>query len=84
VGLFFCYRDYKPISRSEFCAVLNEALSFAKYDAQIYKCHSFRIGAATTVHMMRIPDNRIKAMGCWDSDSFMRYIRIPRLPGLNI
>lgn len=83
-GPLFCYRDYKPIPRSEFCAVLNEALSFAKYDTQIYKCHSFRIGAATTAHMMGIPDNRIKAMGRWHSDSFMRYIRIPLLPGLNI
>ena len=84
MGLFFCYRDYKPISRSELCAVLNEALSFAKYDAQIYKCHSFRICAATTAHMMGILDNRIKVMGRWHSDSFMEYIRIPLLPELNI
>jgi hypothetical protein len=64
--------------------VFNEALFFAKYDEQIYKCYSFRIGAATTAHMMGIPDNRIKAMGRWHSDSFMRYIRIPLLSGLNI
>jgi hypothetical protein len=83
-GPLFCYMDYKPISRSEFCAVFNEAISFAKYDAQIYKCHSFKIGAATTSHMMVIPDNIIEAMGRWHSDSFMRYIRIPLLPGLSI
>jgi hypothetical protein len=23
--------------------------------------------------MMGIPDNKIKAMGCWHSDSFLRY-----------
>jgi hypothetical protein len=83
-GPIFCYRDLRPIKRSEFCSVLNEALLFANYDITHYKSHSFRIGATTTAHMMRIPDNIMKAMGCCHSDSFLRYISVPLLPSINI
>jgi hypothetical protein len=83
-GPLFCYRDLSPIKRSEFCSVLNVALLFAHYDITHKESHSFRIGAATTAHMMGIPDNKIKAMVCWHSDSFLRYIRVPLLPSIGI
>ena len=83
-GPLVCYRDLSPIKRSEVCAVLSEALLFANYDITHCKSHSFRIGAATTAHMMGLPDNRIKAMGRWHSDSFLRYIRVPLLPSISI
>ena len=63
---------------------LNEALLFVNYDIAHYKSHSFRIGAATTAHMMGIPDNIIISMGRWHSDSFLRYIRVPVLPRVSI
>ena len=83
-GPLVCYRDLNPIKRSEFCSDLNEALLFANYDITHYKSYSVRIGAATTAHMMGIPDNIIKAMGRWHSDSFLRYIRVPVLPSISI
>jgi hypothetical protein len=83
-GPLFCYRDLSPIKRSEFCSVLSEALLFVNYDITYYKSHSFRIGAATTAHMMGIHDNRIKAIGCCHSESFLRYIRVPLLPSIGI
>ena len=83
-GPLFCYRDLSPIKRIEFCSVLNEALLFVNYDITHYKSHSFRIGVATTAHMMEIPDNRIKAMDRCHSDSFLRYIRVPLLPSIGI
>ena len=83
-GPLFWYRDLSPIKRSEFCSVLSEALLFVNYDITYYKSHSFRIGAATTAHMMGIHDNRIKAIGCCHSESFLRYIRVPLLPSIGI
>jgi hypothetical protein len=65
-------------------AVLNKALLFVNYDITHYKSHSFRIGVATTAHMMEIPYNRIKAMGSCHSESFLRYIRVPLLPCISI
>lgn len=83
-GPLFCYRDLSPITRTEFCSVLNASLLFANYDTKTYKSHSFRIGAATTAHMLGLSDSKIRAMGRWHSDSYLRYIRIPMLPGLSI
>jgi len=35
-------------------------------------------------HMLGVSDSKIRAMGRWHSDSYLRYIRIPMLPGLCI
>lgn len=78
-GPLFCHRSGKAISRSEFCKLLQITLRFAKYDSTKYKSHSFRIGAATTAHLLGYSDNKIQAMGRWHSDSYRRYIRIPLL-----
>jgi hypothetical protein len=59
-------------------------LHFKHNTSKQNESHSFRIGAATTAHMMGIPDNINKAMGCWHSDSFLRYIRVPLLPSIGI
>ena len=83
-GPLFCYKDFKAIQRTEFCKVLNAALNFSNYDTAFYKSHSFRIGAATTAHMLGFFDGRIKYMGRWHSDSYLRYVRVPMLSGLQI
>lgn len=41
-GPLFCYGSGRPISRSEFCKVLNSALKFSKLDSHKFKAHSFR------------------------------------------
>ena len=41
-----------------------------------YPCttgHSFRIGGTTELLTSGIPPDIIKTMGCWSSDSFLRY-----------
>lgn len=81
-GPLFCYKDGQPISRKEFCLILEAALKFAKYDIKKYKPHSFRIGATPTAHLFGYMDSQIQNMGRWSSDSYRRYIRIPLLSGL--
>lgn len=40
------------------------------------KSHSFRIDRATTCAIERMPDDQIKQLGRWNSDAYLRYIRI--------
>lgn len=78
-GPLFCYKDGQPITRKNFCLILRAALDFSKFDTSKYKPHSFRIGAATTAHLLGYSDSQIQEMGRWKSDSYRRYIRIPML-----
>ena len=43
--------------------------------AQEYSGHSFRIGAATSAAACGIPEWQIRALGRWQSDCVLRYIR---------
>ena len=44
----FILPDRSPISRAYFASQLTACLSHAGYHSSQYKCHSFRIGSATT------------------------------------
>jgi site-specific recombinase XerD len=46
-GPIFIKENGIPISRSEFTSILTSTLKFCKLDPDMYKGHSFRIGAAT-------------------------------------
>jgi hypothetical protein len=38
--------------------------------------HSFRIGRANTFAIEGLPDDEIKRLGRWESNAYLRYIRI--------
>lgn len=56
---------------------LRNALREAGYKAERFSGHSFRSGAATWAASIGIEADRIKILGRWSGDSFMRYIRTP-------
>ena len=47
-GLFFKFRDGKPLTRARLVTEVKQALTTAGVDARHYSGHSFRSGAATT------------------------------------
>lgn len=65
-----------PLSRSLLTSKVRSLLLAAGVpNAQDYSGHSFRIGAATTAAAAGLPDWQIRAMGRWQSDCVLRYIR---------
>ena len=78
-GPLFVFPDKTPMSRTYFAAKLSACLEHAGYDPGLYKCHSFRIGAATTAATRGFTDRQIQTMGRWKSAAFKRYIRIPMM-----
>ncbi len=77
-GPFFCHYGGKPMTRYQFTAVLLKVLSNIGVDTNVYKSHSFRIGAASFFHSQGLSEDQIKIMGRWRSEAFQTYIRIPK------
>ena len=59
-----------------FSSQLKSALSFAGFNPQYYKSHSFRIGAVTFAAQNGVPELAIRQFGRWKSDATKKYIRI--------
>ena len=77
-GPLFRLKNGHPLSRQHLVQVLRLSLSAAGMDCSRYSGHSFRIGAATTAMARGVPESTVQTLGRWASDSFKRYIRIPR------
>ena len=60
-----------------FRAGLKSLLDNLKLDKRHYNTHSFRIGAATSSSLAKMPDAHIQTLGCWRSNAFQCYIRPP-------
>ena len=77
-GPLFMLSDGRPLSRQLLVHNLRSVLAEANVDCARYSGHSFRIGAATTAIARGISESTVQTLGRWASDSFKRYIRIPR------
>lgn len=77
-GPLFMWKDGTFLTRANFVTAVKEACVTAGLDAANFNGHSFRIGAATTAASRGMEDCMIKTLGRWESDSYQRYIKIPR------
>ena len=66
------------LTQANFVAAVKKALESAGLDTSNFNGHSFRIGAAMTAAARGIEDSMIKTLGCWESDAYQRYVKIPR------
>ena len=73
---FFCHADKKPLTRYQFSSVLSKACKLTGFSSKTIKSHSFRIGRATDLAIRNVPDDVIKQLGRWSSNSYARYIRL--------
>ena len=77
-GPLFCHKDGSPLTRDQLVNSLRVALAATGVDFKKFSGHSFRIGAATTAAARGVADSTIQTLGRWKSESFKRYIRMPK------
>ena len=78
-GPLFTFQNKKFLTRRD----INEALK-AHLNLHSMPSQSFRIRAATTATSAGHPRWLIQSLGCWTSDCFQSYIRIPNSTILNV
>lgn len=78
-GSLFLDQQRQPVTRNLFCTRLKSCVRFCGLDPNLYKSHSFRVGACTLASEQNIPNETIRLLGRWKSDAFKRYIRTPQI-----
>ena len=77
-GALFHFEDGTLLTPARFTARVRDALEALGHTGKSYAGHSFRIGAATTAAEKGLEDSLIKALGRWESDAYLLYVRTPR------
>ena len=77
-GPLFIWDNGHFLTRAHFVTEVKRALELAGVEASNFNGHSFRIGAASTAAANGMEDSLIKTLGRWESDAYLRYIKIPR------
>ena len=75
-GPLFCHFEGLALTRYQFSAILKKCLVIIGIESDKFKSHSFRIGMTTTCAIDGITDEQIKQLGGWESNAYLRYIRI--------
>lgn len=76
MGPLFQFVCGAPVSYSYFNSSLKSLLSYVGLNPDVYKGHSFRIGAATAAAARGVSLSVIQSMGRWKSNAFKNYIRM--------
>lgn len=76
-GPLFQSEEGRPLTKAAFVSRIQQILSVSGMQANLYKGHSFRIGAAIMAAANGVPDHLIKVLGWWASSCYQLYIRTP-------
>ena len=77
-GPLFLLNDGTMLTRQKLVQMVQNTLQLVGIDPRGYSGHSFRIGAATTTAAKGIDAYTIQTLGRWSTDTYQRYIQIPR------
>ena len=74
----FCHINGQPLTRYQFGAVLNKAITALNLPTAHFRTHLFCIGAESWLASkgVHVSYETIKKMGRWQSNSFLKYIRL--------
>ena len=75
----FCLEDGKPVTTSFLGCALKSCILACNLNSEQYTTHSLRIGGATHAYQSGMSPVQIKRLGRWQSDAYLKYIRIPTL-----
>ena len=75
-GQLFIHSNGKPLTRSQFTAVLAKSVQGTIYRSRHIRSHSFRIGRASDLASLGVDVEMIKVMGRWKSAAYKTYIRL--------
>ena len=74
LGPLFLFQDGSYLTRSRMQAVLAQTFPFATPGSM--GTHSFRIGGASMLCSLGVPDATVQLLGRWSSDAFRRYLHV--------
>lgn len=77
-GPFFQFANGTPLTKAKFTDQIRAILQEVGLPYNHFAGHSFRIGAATAAACAGLEDSTIRALGKWNSNAFLLYIRTPR------
>ena len=72
----FQHGDGTPVTYEQLQPVIDACCRASGMNAESFKPHSFRIGAATTAALLGIPAHAIKVLGRWRSVAYQIYTKV--------
>ena len=76
-GPLFVFQNGTVLTRVKFSKLVRETVLAAGWSGN-FTSHSFQVGAASTAASLGVPDYLIKALGRWDSDAYLLYVKLSR------
>ena len=74
-GPMFIFKDGSPLTRDTFSSLVSQTVKNAGWQGN-FTSHSFRVSAASTAAALGVPDHMIRAMGRWNSDAYLTYVKL--------
>ena len=72
----FKHQNGRPLTRTQFSAVLFKCIALSPYKGSTILSHSFRIGRASDLAGKGVPEDTIMKLGRWRSSAYRSYIRV--------
>ena len=76
-GPLFLFQNGTVLTRVKFSKLVCETVLAAGWSGN-FTSHSFRVGTASTAASLGVPDYLIKALGRWNSNAYILYVKLSR------